>query len=409
MVDESKYVYSERNSKDLVKNKLEKQPTEEIQKDTDQGKSCLSKKQRKILIILGAACIICAIIGIIIYFCIGRKTPPPSPEPTIISPNPPVTKKLETEFELNNKISEPYRVNVKQKYTEVTLTNGIKNNQFVGRDTNYEIFIINETNSSEETINYFNKTYTAAILISSECIDTKSDNCEPQQMIDLTKVTRRNLRALEEIPDLKDIPLPLCLFNMTDNDVITSMKCPETMPKNIRQNMILDLYFFRPPAIKRPDKKGNNVTIVKSMENGKNHINETNGGICDVSDPFSSFCTTEMNTTTDLDGNVLFYDEIAFTNITHDENNSYIKNKITNLKDETEKMKNVDIKAYGEALKALIDKVEPYLKYYEEFSVENFKELYKVSVRENSSWNDICINKVISKTSDKNFLNEYFL
>ena len=198
-------------------------------------------------------------------------------------------------------------------------------------------------------------------------------------MIGLPQATKKKLRYLEDIPDLKDAPLPLCLFNITDNHVITSMLCPESLNRNIRQAMILDLYFFRPPAIKRPDKENNNLTIVQETKNGKKYIRETNGGICDVPDSFESYCSTEMNTTTDLEGNILTYEEIAFTDIHHDENNTYTKNKITSLKDETENLSNIDKEAYKEALEILIEKLTPFFKFYNEFSVEKFKELYKVS------------------------------
>ena len=325
--------------------------------------------------------LICAIIVIaaIVIPCVllkkGDKVhKPPQTNPKI---NP---DKIETEFpEFKNKLREPYKIDVAQKSSEETLTNGIKISQSLYRNTIYNIYILNETYANENTKNFYNKTYTAAILITNQCIDTKNDNCEPEQMIGLPQATRRNLRSMQDIPDLKDAPLPLCLFNITDNHVITSMLCPESLNRNIRQAMILDLYFFRPPAIKRPDKKGNNVTILQDTKNGKNYINETNGGICDIPDSFESFCSTEMNTTTDLEGNILTYDEIAFTNIRHDDNNSYVKNKITNLKDETENLTNIDKEAYKEALEILIEKLTPYFKYYEEFSEEKFKELYKVS------------------------------
>lgn len=301
-------------------------------------KPCITRNQLIILIVICSVILLSGIIIMSVFLAKKGGKGNNSPIKQEIFKNETISERLETEFEFNNKLREPYRIMVEQKYNEEAITNGIKTNQFVGRKTIYNIYILNETYSNDETYNFFNKTYTAAILISSHCIDTKNDDCEPQQMIDLTEATKRNLRTLENIPDLKDIPLPLCLFNITDNDVITSMLCPPALYKNIRQNMILDLYFFRPPAIKRPDKEANNVTITKETKDGKQFIRETNGGICDVPDSFESFCTTEMNTTTDLDGNILTYDEIAFTHIFHDPNNSYIKNKITNLKDETEKI-----------------------------------------------------------------------
>jgi hypothetical protein len=41
----------------------------------------------------------------------------------------------------------------------------------------------------------------------------------------------------------------------------------------------------------------------------------------------------------------------------------------------------------------------------EEENKYNFNNLYKVNVRDNSSWNKMCINKIISKTKDT-ILNE---
>ena len=339
---------------------------------------CFSGKIKIATFIIGPILIIGIIVLVILLLRGGSEDS--SPKPIEIIPNNTNPYKLETEFEFVNKVQEPYQINVEQKYNEEILTNGIKTTQFVDRKTNYHIFIMNVTNATEETKNLYSKLYTAAILISSQCQDTESENCEPQQMMDLTKISKRNLRSLDsQIPDLKDIPLPICLFNITDNDVITSMKCPESLHQNIRQAMILDLYFFRPPAIKRPEKEASNVTITKDKRDGKEFIRETNGGICDVPDALESFCTTEMNTTTDLEGNILTYDEIAFTNITHDKDNYYIKNKITNLKDETEKITNIDINAYKESLEIIIEKLKPYLKYYEEFSLDEFKELYRIS------------------------------
>lgn len=349
-----------------------------------QKKSICSKTQ---IILISIICSL-FVAGIIILMVFMLK--PRGEEDNEIQTHFPVkndTKILmfETEFEFNNRIRDPYSINVLQKYNEEILTNGNKTYQLVFKNTTYIIYFLNETYATEETKNFYNKTYTAAILISKQCIETKNEKCQPQDMIGLSKASRRNLRSLEDIGDLKDIPLPLCLFNITDNDVITSMKCPESLQKSIRQAMILDLYFFRPPAIKRPEKEANNVTIRKETKGEKQFIRETNGGICDVPDSFESFCSTEMNTTTDLNGNVLTYDEVAFTSIFHDENNSYTKNKITNLKDESEEILNIDKDAFEEGLEFLIEKLQPYFKYYDEFTVEEFKELYRISKNTSNS------------------------
>ena len=46
---------------------------------------------------------------------------------------------------------------------------------------------------------------------------------------------------------LKDIPLPICLFNMTDNNVITSFTCHKLITEHKKRMIALDLYFFRLP------------------------------------------------------------------------------------------------------------------------------------------------------------------
>ena len=323
---------------------------------------------------------------------------PVGPEKKVENPH------IETEFEFNTTTHDLRRVFVEQKYTEDIITFGQKINNFYDRKTNYDIYIISEEEPDEENKNFYNKKFTASISISSQCISSKDENCEPQRMIDFSKVTKKNIRSLEEMKDFKDIPIPLCLFNITDNDVITSMTCPETLQISIKQNMILDLYFFRPPAIKRPDKEKGNITITKWIENNKHIIRETNGGICDIPDSFNSFCTTDMNTTTDQKGNLLQYDEIAFTNITKDENNSYVKNKITKLVDLTDSLPHIDTEIFEESLNKILSKLEKYMIFQEEFSTENFKELYKVS--KNISEDDTDLRVLISEKGDKQISKE---
>jgi hypothetical protein len=43
-------------------------------------------------------------------------------------------------------------------------------------------------------------------------------------------------------------------MNLADNNVILSISCPQKLHKNIIQNIILDMYFYRPLAIVRQIK-----------------------------------------------------------------------------------------------------------------------------------------------------------
>ena len=359
--------------------------------DSNNEESCFTKN-KTLFIIIGIILAI-IIVGGIVALCIitTKKEEPKIPidpidplDENISTPINPIQKdpnNFEVEFQFKTEVKDLKGINVKQKYTERVLTNGNESTINLYRDTNYEIFFLSAKEPNEINKNHYNNLYTGAILINSQCVSYKNDSCTPKKMIDITKVKKENiknsLRYLDEFPDFKDLPVPLCLFNITDNDVITSMTCPEKLQTNIKQNMILDLYFFRPPAIKRPD--GSNITLKKWKEGDNYIIRESDGGICDIPDSFNSFCYTDMNATTDINGTLLTYDEESVTHITKDDENSFYKIKTTNLKDKSEELENVDKTVYEEVLNNLISKLSPYMKYKEEFSDDGFKEMYNVS------------------------------
>ena len=61
-----------------------------------------------------------------------------------------------------------------------------------------------------------------------------------------------------------------------------------------------------------------------------------------------------------------------------DSNNTYIKNKTTNLIDITDEFKS-DPEKYNDTLNKFLSKLNTYMKYHENFSTEQFKELYSIS------------------------------
>ena len=158
------------------------------------------------------------------------------------------------------------------------------------------------------------------------------------------------------------------------------MTCPESFSESKKNEMILDLYFFRPPAIERVDKENDNITITikEDKEKNKKYIRETNGGICNIYNNLGSICTTDMNTTTDLKGHLLSYDELSITNITTDEKNSFLRTKITHLIDISEKIDNLKPKKYKNNLDIILPALEPYMKVDTHFTTDNFTELYNL-------------------------------
>ena len=86
-----------------------------------------------------------------------------------------------------------------------------------------------------------------------------------------------------------------------------------------------------------------------------------------------------MNTTTDKEGNILTYEEEANMFIEIDELNTYSKNKITKLEDKTKEIESLNPEVYKSTLNQLLPLLEPYFKYDELFTKEDFEEILLVS------------------------------
>ena len=336
---------------------------------------------------------ICVAIALIVFLCIklipggGGEDPP---ETTSQENTPMISeeeaRKLGSEFNLTTKEGDLQKISVVQKNREDRTNDGQTTSTYSTRLTNYIIHVMSEKNSDEENKYYYDKIYECSISIQSECLSSTEENCTPVKKLDLSNPTRRN-RNLEDNGNnpanddkLKDIPIPLCLFNLTNNDVITSIACPQSLPETKKKKILLDLYFFRPPGLTRLKEKDSNSTIDRKTVGNRKYIREVNGGICDIENAQFSFCSTDMNTTTDLENRILTYDELAVMKVTSiDPNNYFVKTKTTNLVDETDKLENFDKTSYKNSLEQMVEKLKPHLKYEVLFSQDNFEEFYYLS------------------------------
>ena len=337
-------------------------------------------------IIIIAIIVSIIIISVVSYFLFtkiknknGKKyIPKPQEIPDI-----PVIGPKSKEFDIITKSGDLKQISIIQKSKDETKIN----NQVIIseniRKTDYNIYIISEEDPDEELSEYYTKMYTGCISIISECSSNNGD-CEPQVLVDLTLEPKKenNKQIKENIDKMKDNPIALCFFNITDNHIITSIACHESFPEWQKNQILLDLYFFRPPASKRIDKQGDNITLIKNFDekNNRTYIREINGGLCNIYNNIGSLCTTDMNTTLDSDKNLISYDEEAITTINYDENNSYKKNKITNLIDVSQNIQEKDVENYKKSLDILSPLIKPYLFIDEQFSNEDFadfKERYK--------------------------------
>ena len=96
------------------------------------------------------------------------------------------------------------------------------------RKTYYDIYIMSEINYNGNNIQFYNKTYNGSVSIVSKCLSAENNYCKLKDLIDLSSNSKSNIRNLKEINDLKYIPIPICLFKITDNNYIISISCPES-------------------------------------------------------------------------------------------------------------------------------------------------------------------------------------
>ena len=132
---------------------------------------------------------------------------------------------MQTEYKIKTEEGDLKSIYINQRYYEDIKIDGAFSQNLVDRKTNYHIFVMKETNASKEESYFFNKTYLCAISISSECVSTSDEYCLPKKLVDLNDQDYSHVRNLDEIDSFENFPLPLCLFNLTDNNVITSITC----------------------------------------------------------------------------------------------------------------------------------------------------------------------------------------
>ena len=312
----------------------------------------------------------------------GTSEPKPTSEPIPPTNTIPQKEPLSSEYNITTKKDSLTSISVTQKSNDQSKVNDQIISTDATRETNYHIYILSEEDASPENQAYYQKMYTGAISIVSECYHSDNEECDMKEMVDITKMSQDESKAriLEDNTDFEKIPLATCLFNITNNDFITSITCHKDFPDIKKNEMLLDLYFFRSPAIERKNKTRDNITITieEDKRANKRKIHELNGGLCNIHNNWGSLCTTDMNITTDLNGNLLSYDEVAVTNIFYDNKNSYTKNKVSHLVDHSEKITKEDTEKYKKNLEKLLKKMKPYMEEDVQFPQSKFEELYNL-------------------------------
>ena len=168
---------------------------------------------------------------------------------------------------------------------------------------------------------------------------------------------------MKELKNLKDIPIPLCLFNITDTNVILSIKCPESLPEPAKNEIISDIYYFRPTPIKSNDNL-DQLNISLQNINDIKYIKKNRKSKCNIKrNKDNSICNTEMNITKDKEGNLLSLEEISLANIIGNLSYNLKSNKTTKLIVEKSQNNKLNPEKYKINLDNLLTELEPYMKY----------------------------------------------
>ena len=301
------------------------------------------------------------------------------------------------ELFFKTKVNDIRRFSFIQKIVGNNTMNDIEFQTKIIRKIYYDIYIISENECDQVNKKYCNKTFFASIAKASECLSFENENCEPSTLVDFISNSKVKQENLKELEDLKDIPISLCLFHFTDTNIITSISCPESLPENVKNELLSDLFYFRPLPKKSSARKDNfNINIENNIKN----IKRISKGFCDIKNNINSFCDFEINIKKDNDGNLQSFDEISLSNITSDKCNSLKKNKITKLIDETSKF-DINPDKYKEILEKLLIKLNPYLKNKENFSMDNL-------IKEYANKKNKKIKNVSRFLTEKN-INKYFI
>ncbi len=142
-------------------------------------------------------------------------------------PDNPIIEPIEKEFEILTEVGKLKQISVTQKSREQTKLNNYTIIDDYIRKTDYDIYFISEEEAKGDKRLFYTKMYSGVVSIRSECVTEKED-CTPQPLLSLTSVGY-NLRFLDNNEKYKDQPIPLCLFNITDNNFITTLTCPESL------------------------------------------------------------------------------------------------------------------------------------------------------------------------------------
>ena len=226
------------------------------------------------------------------------------------------------------------------------------------------IFDVLTLNESLDKNDLFSKKYTSVIIINSICFGFDDEtNCEMKKYLDLTiKNTNKNHYSNEK-EIIKDAVLPICIIEYSDENIILSVSCPETLSDNLKDDIISAFQSIKPNLPK--EKIYKNELIYTNITENKNeiYINIFDDKCKNYKNDETKICETIQNLTLDKIGKLKTNKKsIRFETIKNNNNkyNSIYNYSFKDISNENGNNSNEVNFKYN--LKILLDLIKPLLK-----------------------------------------------
>ena len=197
-----------------------------------------------------------------------------------------------------------------------------------------------------------------------------------------------------DIAQVTNVILPICIIEHTDTNIIISVTCPETLSSNLKNDIIVAFQSIKPDSANTINDDENDAGLKTEEKNDKFYINSFNKQCDDYDgDPTKNkTCEIIRNIVTDKEGNVISSEKISTSETIMDKNNKFSNYLLYNVEDISQKnTENFDKDAYKSNLNTIFDLTNNLMKKENYISEGSFKEIVDIltSEEDNNEENNI--------------------
>ena len=151
-----------------------------------------------------------------------------------------------------------------------SISNTINSTYSIFTKIKFDIYTLNESILKEDK-DLNSKIYTTVVIINSICNEFRENktNCELEKYLDLTIKNKNNLRRNNEnIEEINQAILPICIIKHSDINIILSISCPETLSEDLKNNIISAFQSIK-PNLSKENFNINNISglVINNTDN----------------------------------------------------------------------------------------------------------------------------------------------